>query len=231
MSDRSVALLELARRRQATRWPGYGCVGDYQGGVYECDFVSPYTKSASNASALLMVLLQDWASDGGLRGPVHPEGILLGHDPKRPTNRRLKQLLRKHFQLELENTYATNIFPFIKQGAMDAQIPMRDLIRAAREFAIPQIKIIKPVVAVCLGKAAYNAVAIAAGHHPAPMLADAIATPFRLGQTEVWCQPHPGRNSVDRVGRHWERMAAAYKSELHRRRESSSFQARSRLPT
>jgi len=217
VSDKYVALLELARRRQAARWPGYGCIGDYHGGVYECDFVSPYSKSASNADASLMVLLQDWASADSLQGPVPRERILLGHDPMRRTNTRLKQLLRKDFQLELQDIYATNVFPFIKEGAIGATIPMRDLIRAAKEFALPQIMIIKPVVAVCLGKAAYNAVARAAGRQPAPTLANAVATPFTVGQTQVWCQPHPGRNGVDLVGRDWERMAAAFKSELRRR--------------
>ena len=212
MSDKEVALLELARRRQATRWPGYACVGDYHEGVYESDFVSPYTKSAANVNALLMVLLQDWVSDDVLRGPVLQSRILLGQDPRRPTNTRLKELLRKHFQLELADIYATNVFPFIKPGSMTSTIPMRDLIRAAREFAIPQIKIIAPVVAVCLGKTAFNAVAIAAGRQPAPTLAEAIAAPFRLGPTEVWCQRHPGRNSVNRVSQDWERMAAAFRS-------------------
>ena len=91
--DKAARLLELAHRRQATRWPGYGCIADYHGGAYECGVVSPY-KSAGNLDASLMVLLQDWASDDVLRGPLLQERVKQGHDPGRQTNRRLKELLR-----------------------------------------------------------------------------------------------------------------------------------------
>jgi len=49
MSKKS-ALLQLARKRQAARWEGYKCIADYCCGAYECDYVSPYTKSANNVS-------------------------------------------------------------------------------------------------------------------------------------------------------------------------------------
>ena len=65
MLDKQSSLLRLARMRQSTRWPAYKCVGDYRGGVYECDFVSPYTK-AGNVDAEIMVMLQDWSSDDSL---------------------------------------------------------------------------------------------------------------------------------------------------------------------
>jgi len=68
--DKHARLLELARRRQDTRWQGYKCIGDYHGGVYECDFVSPYTKAAHNENAAVMVLLQDWSCDDQLAGPL-----------------------------------------------------------------------------------------------------------------------------------------------------------------
>ena len=58
--DKNARLLALARLRQATRWPGYKSIADYHHGVYECDFVSPYTKTAGNVDAEVMVLLQDW---------------------------------------------------------------------------------------------------------------------------------------------------------------------------
>ena len=69
MMDKRARLLELARERQADRWPGYAAIGDYHEGRYECDFVSPYTRSAANVDAQVMVLLQDWASDASLSGP------------------------------------------------------------------------------------------------------------------------------------------------------------------
>jgi hypothetical protein len=218
MGNEHARLLELTRRRQTARWPGYKCIGDYHQGVYECDLVSPYTKSARNVDAELMVLLQDWSSDDVLSGPLLPEGLTLGHDPRRRTNQRLRQLLRQHFRLELEEVYATNVFPFIKIGGMNASIPRRDLERAAREFALPQIEIVGPRLAVCLGKAAFDAVAVAAGGRPAKSLAAAIESPFQIGRTQVWCQAHTGqqgtnfrnRNGVDRVASDWACMASAY---------------------
>jgi hypothetical protein len=60
--DKRARLLSLARLRQSTRWRGYTSIADYHGGVYECDFVSPYTKTAGNSDAEIMVLLQDWSS-------------------------------------------------------------------------------------------------------------------------------------------------------------------------
>jgi restriction system protein len=216
--DKHDRLLELARRRQMTRWTGYKCIGDYHGGAYECDFVSPYTKAARNVNSELMVLLQDWSSDDVLNGPYLPEGRNLGHDSSRVTNRRLRKLLWQHFRLELEQVYATNVFPFIKAGPMKAAIPRRDLERAAREFALPQIRIVGPRLAVCLGKSAFNAVAVAAGGRPAGSLADAIARPFEIGRTQVRCQAHTGQqgtnyrnqNVVDQVTRDWALMASAY---------------------
>ncbi|HVL82622.1 MAG TPA: uracil-DNA glycosylase family protein [Actinomycetota bacterium] len=216
--DKSARLLELAARRKATRWPGYGSIGDYHDGIYECDFVSPYTKSAGNVDSPLMILLQDWASEDVLQGPVLPERIEFGHDPHRRTNQQLKALLRRHFDMDLSNVFATNVFPFVKLGGMSAAIPTRDLVRAAREFAIPQIEIVRPVLAVCLGKSAFNAVAIAAGNPPSPSVDEAIARPFRFGTAEIWCQAHTGpigtnnRNAggVNRVDDDWARMAEAF---------------------
>ena len=212
MMDKHARLLELARLRQKTRWSPYRCIGDYHEGKYECDFVSPYTKSACNVDSGLMVLLQDWASDDVLGGRFLLERITVGHDPSRRTNQRLRVLLRRYFRLELEQVYATNVFPFVKLGRMDARIPRQDLVRAAREFALPQIEIVGPRLAVCLGKTAFNAVAVATDHRRAGSLADAIASPFEMGKTQVWCQAHLGRNAVDQVAGDWARMASAYKN-------------------
>ena len=216
MVDKDARLNELALLRKNTRWPGYKCIGDYHGGIYECDFVSPYTRSAGNVDAELMILLQDWSSDDVLSGPYLHARCTVGHDPCRVTNKRLKDLLQRHFGLGLKDAYATNVFPFVKLGAMSASIPMRDLVRAAREFALPQIEIVGPRLAVCLGKAAFDAVAVAAGHRRARLLAEAIASPFEIGNTQVWCHAHTGqqgtnqrnRPRVDQVEEDWARMAS-----------------------
>ena len=227
MSDKHTRLLALSRRRQESEWPcerNYKCIGDYHGGVYECDFVSPYTIGARNVDSELMILLQDWASDDVLRNDYLEATVTVGHDPSRGTNKRLKELLRHHFRLELNEVYATNVFPFIKRGRMNRSIAKRDLVRAAREFALPQIEIVGPRLAVCLGKAAFNAVAIASGRPPAKSLADAIeiASPFEIGSTQVWCQAHTGqqgtnyrnRSEADQVATDWDRMAAVYRGRV-----------------
>jgi restriction system protein len=182
--------------------------------------VSPYTIGAQNVDSELMILLQDWASDDVLRDDYLDTRVTVGHDPSRGTNKRLKELLRKHLRLELSEVYATNVFPFIKRGPMNKSKAKRDLVRAAREFALPQIEIVGPRLAVCLGKAAFNAVAIASGSRPAKSLAEAIekASPFEIGNTQVWCQAHTGqqgtnyrnRGEADQVARDWDRMAAVY---------------------
>jgi hypothetical protein len=73
----------LARKRQRSRWKGYHCLGDYHGGIYECDHVSPYTKSAGNVDSEIMVMLQDWSSDAALRQKaIHHDCVCCGYGKK-----------------------------------------------------------------------------------------------------------------------------------------------------
>jgi hypothetical protein len=221
--DKHTRLLALATLRKNTRWPDYKCIGDYHGGAYECDFVSPYTKSAGNVDAELMVLLQDWASDDVLSRPLLHDRIILGHDSTVRTNQRLRRLLLQHFRMELEQVYATNLFPFVKLGAKNARIPIRDLVRAAREFAVPQIEVVRPRLVVCLGKATFDAIAVAVGRRPTESIEHAIdvASPLYFAGTQVWCQAHTSqqgtnnrnRNGLDQVEKDWARMATPYSGE------------------
>src|SRR5262245_12316040 len=117
--SKQAALLVLARKRRATRWEGYGCIGDpeYAGGLHECDFVSPYTKGASNVDADVFLLLQDWACHSTLRETRDrdlKDMIGIGRLPGLPTNLNLEDLLRHFLGCELQDTYATNLFPFVK---------------------------------------------------------------------------------------------------------------------
>lgn len=43
---KSKALADLAKARKEACWPGYAQVGDYHGGNYDSDHVSPYTRGA-----------------------------------------------------------------------------------------------------------------------------------------------------------------------------------------
>ena len=223
--DKRSELRRLVRLRRESTWAGYTAIADYHGGIYESEFVSPYTKSAGNLDAEVMIVLQDWASADALSGPVEQDRVTFGLDPTRDTNTRLQSLLRGHFGMELHEVYATNLFPFVKPGAMNAKIPRTDLRRAAREFALPQIKIIQPITAVCLGIATYNAVGVAAGQREAATVGDAVGRPFDVGGTRVWCSAHTGplginRRGIDIVNADWAAMADDF------RRRHPSFRNR-----
>ena len=128
MARKRKLLKELAHHRQTHVPHGYKGIGEYHGGAYECDFVSPYTKSAHNLDADIVIILQDWASDCYLRKTVEPNPLLRGdliskgHDPGLDTNKNIKALLRVHFDIGLAQTYTTNLFPFIKPGRMNTKI-------------------------------------------------------------------------------------------------------------
>jgi len=207
-------LLALATLRQVTRWPGYTSIADYHDGAYECDFVSPYTKTADNVDAEVMVLLQDWSSDDELRRGFDESTWRLGYTPAQPTSRTLELLLNTPFGLSLSDTYGTNLFPFVKSGGISSRIPERDLIRAAREFALPQIEIVSPRLVICLGLVTFEALRSAYGLAHAGKMEPAINSPFTVGNSRVWCQAHTGalgqmnrkKGSVDRVLKDWMRM-------------------------
>lgn len=207
-------LRALGLLRQQTRWPGYACIGDYHNGAYESEWVSPYTNSAHNVDADVMVLLQDWASDDWLRGPFVPAARDLGHTPKVPTNVTLIRLLRSTFGLELADVFATNLFPFVKLGAMNAEIPSHLLVRAATEFALPQVRVVRPRLVICLGLETFNAILGASALRRIRPLQIAVSNPVDLDGTRFFCQAHTGRlgqnirnrEGVERVSADWAQM-------------------------
>lgn len=207
-------LLQLAKQRQTARWRGYRGIRSYYNGAYECDHVSPYTKSAKNVDAEVFVMLQDWSSHEGISKGFDPDVKRLGHTPALATNRNLIRLLSDIFGLQLHETYATNLFPFIKQGSMNARIPTKDLCRAAQLFATPQIEIVRPKLVICLGLQTFNALQRVHGQPPSQSLDVALASSFIIGNSIVWCQAHTGglgqatrnRGGVNRVGKDWKRM-------------------------
>lgn len=121
--DKHSKLQTLAKRRQAARWPGYTSISDYHDGIYECDFVSPYTKSACNLDAEVMVVLQDWSSHDELKAGLNEDTVRLGYDPRQPTSRNLERLLQATFGVLLSDVYGTNLFPFVKSGGVSSRIP------------------------------------------------------------------------------------------------------------
>ena len=170
-------LLDLARLRVQTRWKGYLHPEDY--GYDFRDLVSPYSRTAGNVNADVMLFLQDWSSHDRLekRG-FNPLVAQYGHTPSLKTNLRLKALLLQHLGLQLQETYGTNLFPFIKAGGASASIPKRDLVRAAEMFGVPQIEIVKPRIVLALGSSTADALRRAGGHvyelpHPAARISNA----------------------------------------------------------
>ena len=176
--------------------------------------MSPYTRSAANVDAQVMVLLQDWSSDESLRGPYLPARTELGEDPSRTTNKRLKSLLRGHLEIELVDMYSTNVFPFVKPGAMSARIPRADWY-APRGSTRAADSHCPAGTGRLPWHSAYLVVRAAAGQPAVHGLDDAIRNPFDLGLIRVWCQAHTGqmgtnnrnRGGVNRVDDDWAEMA------------------------
>ena len=202
--DKAERLVRLARRRRSEVPAGYRDISQFHQGRYDCDFVSPWSKSANNLSADLMIIAQDWASEEFLNRPFNPRLAEAGHDEELATNVALRAVLKEHLGLEFGQTYATNVFPFIKRGKMNATIPRRDLIEAARKFALPQIEIVRPLLAVCLGIRTFDAVraAMLAGADEPPMTwaaYESTTAGIRYGPTEIYAATHLG--ATGRIGR------------------------------
>jgi len=214
--DKNMKLFDLAKKRQSFCWDGYKNIGDYHDGIYECDFVSPYTKSANNVEAKVMVFLQDWSSDDFLRGNIDKETVRLGYTPDRYTNKNLIDLLHNHFSLKLSDVYVTNLFPFIKPGSMKEFIPVRDMVRAAKEFGLPQIEIIAPKIIIALGLSTFNALYKTCEAKMVKNINDGVKlSPFYYYNSAIFCQAHTGmqgkntrnKGGVNRVSTDWDEMA------------------------
>jgi hypothetical protein len=220
--NKSDALQALAARRKLTRWRGYECIGDYHNSAYECDHVSPYTKTAGNVESKVLILLQDWSSHAWLNKPLNKEVQRLGYAPNLPTNKNLSSLLREHFELDLSNIYATNLFPFVKKGSLSNIIHQRHLVRAARRFALPQIEIVNPMLVICLGLVTFNAMRSVCGKLECKSMPSAIESEFTYGDIQFWAQSHPGhfgrvnrnKGGVDLVRSDWQRMKNAFDASL-----------------
>jgi len=210
--EKQIELAKLANRRKEARWPRYCNLADYHCGVFECEFVSPYTKSAGNVDSPIFVLLQDWVSDEYLRAPINADTLRLGYTPDMATNRNLESRLSQHFRRSIRDVYGTNLFPFIKPGGMSSRIPWNDLVRAAEEYALPQVEIVKPLLVIALGLSTFQAMRrVVTGSAGPARLAAAIENPFDHGEIRFWCQAHTGwgvsKRGSDGTERDWVAMA------------------------
>lgn len=214
--DKHARLNELANKRKKEHCTSYQCIGSYHQGAYECNFVSPYTKSARNVNADVFIMLQDWCSDKRLSRPLNQDLVKFWLLPKLATNTNLINLLRSVFRLELRDCYATNLFPFVKPKNMSGEIPDEVLVAAAREFGLPQIRVIEPRLVICLGLQTFNAMQTACGRKSSSDITSALGAFFEFSKSAIWCQAHTGywgQLTRERIGkgqvlRDWHGMKA-----------------------
>jgi hypothetical protein len=204
--EKEIKLRQLADKRKQTRIKEYRTLADYHDGKYECDYVSPWSKSAHNVGAEVMIVGHDWSSEKWMSGPFDEQSAQRGYSDRFPTNQNLFDLLNRHFGLSFGDVYATNAFPFIKKGESQGSIEHMDMQFAAREFLLPQIEIIQPVIVICLGLATFNAVRAAYGvTQKISTLDEAIRTPFSknsmicaVAHTGIRTTNQRGRDQIDR---------------------------------
>lgn len=160
-------------------------------------------------------MLQDWASDDFLKGPFCELTRQYGRTPSRQTNQRLDELVRKHFGFSICETFASNLFPFIKLKSMKAKIPMKHLVLAAEEFALPQITIVAPRLVVALGLDCFNSIRRVLEKEPSRTIGRAMEDPITYCGSRIWCQAHTGRlgrsratvegsTEYHRIGKQWQ---------------------------
>ncbi|OSI80340.1 hypothetical protein BSZ22_00970 [Bradyrhizobium canariense] len=172
-----------------------------------------------------MIIGQDWASEKFLREPKYntPERIsareAAGQDEYLPTNRRLKSLLRNHFSMDFAQTYATDVLVFIKPGTMSGNVPMKDMVYCAERYTLPQIRVVKPSMAICLGAKTFNSLRRAMGMADLK-LSDAWSSfghsVDRCTGTEIYGVPHTGglghanAGGMEKVNQVWGRLAVRF---------------------
>ncbi|TGT72983.1 hypothetical protein EN802_14020 [bacterium M00.F.Ca.ET.159.01.1.1] len=194
----------------------YSKLGDFHGGVFDFDdHVVPWSISAFNLSAKIMLVAQDWASEDFLSEELDHEQRRLGHSPGLPSNQNLFRLLKTHLKTSFNETFATDAFVFVKPGKMSTRIHVRDLRRSALEYALPQVEIIKPQAVVCIGSATYNALRHSLGRSYASINTSLGEEPIRLGSIPVFGVNHTGGLATIFGGgpeaqeRQWSRLAKA----------------------
>ena len=160
--------------------------------------VSPWTLAAHNVNSSLMIVGQDWASDTWLS--ACPEHVLLeGRDIRLPTNKRLDYFLLHSFGMRFDECYATNLFPFIKTGAMSTPIKSKHYMHTAEKYLIPQIKIVQPSLVICLGSAVFANLLRVAGQK-VPRFSEAINMELKIHGSLIRAVYHPGGHGTRNAG-------------------------------
>lgn len=158
--------MALAEKRKKSKPIGCKNVHEFQGGKFDTQpNVSPWTNSAKNVDSELMLIGQDWASASWLNDPINLKYADLGRNPNLQTNKNIDKYL-KLFGLAFKDIYATNAFVFIKDGGMSSSIANKLFNECVLDYTLPQIEIVKPKMAICLGAKTLNAVRVAINSKP-----------------------------------------------------------------
>jgi hypothetical protein len=156
-------IYKLAQKRDDPAYlipRGYARIKSYHNGLHSSNqYVSPWTKGACNVDADVMVIGLDWNSQDMLMRQANDHvQIHAGQSKSFPTNKKLRGFLHAYCGLRFCDTYATDVVPFLKPGNATAPHTCWAVAQCARDFTIPEIMIIEPKIAICLGDLTFNAV-------------------------------------------------------------------------
>jgi len=236
--DKAAALSELVAKRRIETGAAYHHLHTFDMGCWDCEYVVPWTKSACNLDAQLMIIGQDWISEDFLMNPRYntPKRVQdrkrLGQDEYLPTNQRLKSLLFKHFRMKFSETYATDVSVFIKPGDMSGPVPIKDLAYCAEKYTLPQIVIVRPAMALCLGAKTFNSIRRAMNEADLRLSEASIPASHTVYElTEIYGVSHTGgrgyanAGGAENVDRIWAALAARFVELRHRREKRHSVPA------
>lgn len=221
-SDKRAQLRALAKLRSrptaGTRRDGfsqdYRRIEELCPWLGDCAWVSPLAITAKNVHSDLMIIGQDWAGERYLTRRGDPDRLRSGYDAKLQTNITLASLLKEAFTREFDQVFATNAFVFIKPGGMTGSIPAGDLRHSTKTYTLREIAIVRPMMVICLGADAYNALRRSQGM-PFQQLKDANHDTPELVITgaEIYGVPHTGALGQSSTGGYtvslaiWKRLA------------------------
>ena len=136
----------------------YVKVSEYNNAIYyDPNYISPVSKSAHNLDSKILLILQDWASVEFLDKQEHTtEKINSGIDLTIKTNKNLHIWLEEFFGIAFNQTYAINLFPYIKFGNMSASIPVHDYLYSVKNFIEPFIESFQPNLIITIGADIFN---------------------------------------------------------------------------
>ncbi len=211
MTKRKIEKLQqLGTIRKNDRLEGYFNISDFHDGKYDAQpWVTPWTISACNVNADLMLIAQDWTSEKRISNPKFNDHMaILGQEPTLQTNKRISELLNRHFSIDFKDTFSTNHFVFIKPGMMNAAIASKDFDYCARKYTFPQLDIVKPKMVICLGGSVGHSLLRVLGH-PKKSFGELKIDSVLHNESSIFFSNHPGglglanSGGVKGMDQHW----------------------------